>query len=55
MSREKQAELIESVLVHVGEDRRNFLRQLLAATGALLALPVVASTALAGPEDECFY
>ena len=56
MSREDHETLIESVLVHVSEDRRSFLRRLLTATGAVLAVPLISSTAVAWwPDEECYY
>ena len=52
-----RARLIESVLVHVDEERRSFLRSLLTAvSAAMLATPLMTSTAMAWwAEDECYY
>jgi hypothetical protein len=56
MSRETQKKQIEDVLVHVRDHRRNFLRHLLTATGGLLMVPLISSTAVAlWPEDECYF
>ena len=56
MSSHKQAELIERVLVHVSDNRRGFLRRLLAGSGALLLAPLMTSTAMAwSPEQECYF
>ena len=40
MSRDKQEEVIENVLVHVRDDRRSFLRGLLTAAGAVMTVPL---------------
>jgi len=56
MSSDKTKAAIESLLVHVQEDRRSFLRHLLTATGAVIAMPLTTSTASARwPEEECYY
>lgn len=56
MTGKRKDELIETVLVHVRDDRRGFLRHLLTAASAALTTPVMSSTAVAWwPEDECYY
>jgi hypothetical protein len=56
MTENRQAERIETVLAHVAGDRRAVLRHLLTAAGAVIALPMMTTRALAQyPDDECWY
>ena len=56
MPDDKHAEALDSILKHVGDDRRSFLKRLLTAAGAVLAVPLMTSTAVAWwPDEECYY